>query len=56
MRCPQCGIEMTVQSRTTGPQGAVLLRLACRNRRCPAAGRVMAEKQTGDPKRKEVKQ
>lgn len=55
MRCPQCGIEMAVQSRTAGPNG-VVLRLACRNRRCPAAGRVMAEKQTGDLKRKEVKQ
>lgn len=54
MRCPQCGIEMTVHSRTAGPQG-VLLRFACRNRRCPAAGRVMAERQTTDPKRKEVK-
>ena len=54
MRCPQCGIEMTVHSRTAGPQG-VLLRFACCNRRCPAAGRVMAERQTIDPKRKEVK-
>ena len=54
MRCPQCGIEMAVQSRTAGPDG-VLLRLVCRNRRCPAAGRVMAERQTTDPKRKEVK-
>ena len=54
MRCPQCGIEMAVQSRTAGPDW-VLLRLVCRNRRCPAAGRVMAEKQTANEQRKEVK-
>ncbi len=54
MRCPRCGVEMTVQSRTAGP-GGVTLRLACRNRRCPAAGRVMAEKQSGRPTTKEVK-
>lgn len=54
MRCPQCGIEMAVQSRTAGPDG-VLLRLVCRNRRCLAAGRVMAEKKTTNEERKEVK-
>ena len=54
MRCPQCGIEMAVQSRPAGPDG-VLLRLVCRNRRCPAAGRVMAERQTANEQRKGVK-
>lgn len=54
MRCPQCGIEMSVQSRTAAP-GGVVLRLACRNRRCPAAGRVMAEKLTSNKTQKEVK-
>ena len=54
MRCPQCGIEMTVQSRRATP-GGVTLALACRNRRCPAAGRVLAQKQVRNTQRKEVK-
>lgn len=43
MRCPECGIEMRVENRST-IKGVLQLTFACRNPQCSRCGQVMAEK------------
>lgn len=47
MRCPVCGVEMCVKSRSPQEQEGqsyILLRLACRSRQCPNFGKQVTEK------------
>ncbi len=43
MRCPECGIEMRVENRST-QKGTLRLTFACRNPQCSRCGQVLAEK------------
>lgn len=46
MRCPSCGVEMRVETRTPQPDG-LRLGFACRSPQCPRCGQIVAEKQIG---------